>query len=1306
MAKNFEDFKRLYPLSKTLRFEAKPIGATLDNIVKSGLLDEDEHRAASYVKVKKLIDEYHKVFIDKVLADGCLPLKNEGHNNSLTEYYDNYVSKSQNEDAKKAFEENQQNLRSIIAKKLTENKAYANLFGKNLIESYKDKTDKTKIIDSDLFKFINTAESTQLDSMSQDEAKEIVKEFWGFTTYFVGFFDNRKNMYTAEEKSTGIAYRLINENLPKFIDNMEAFKKAIARPEIQANMDELYSNFSEYLNVESIQEMFQLDYYNMLLTQKQIDVYNAIIGGKTDDEHDVKIKGINEYINLYNQQHKDDKLPKLKALFKQILSDRNAISWLPEEFNSDQEVLNAIKDCYERLAENVLGDKVLKSLLGSLADYSLDGIFIRNDLQLTDISQKMFGNWGVIQNAIMQNIKRVAPARKHKESEEDYEKRIAGIFKKADSFSISYINDCLNEADPNNAYFVENYFATFGAVNTPTMQRENLFALVQNAYTEVAALLHSDYPTVKHLAQDKANVSKIKALLDAIKSLQHFVKPLLGKGDESDKDERFYGELASLWAELDTVTPLYNMIRNYMTRKPYSQKKIKLNFENPQLLGGWDANKEKDYATIILRRNGLYYLAIMDKDSRKLLGKAMPSDGECYEKMVYKFFKDVTTMIPKCSTQLKDVQAYFKVNTDDYVLNSKAFNKPLTITKEVFDLNNVLYGKYKKFQKGYLTATGDNVGYTHAVNVWIKFCMDFLNSYDSTCIYDFSSLKPESYLSLDAFYQDANLLLYKLSFARASVSYINQLVEEGKMYLFQIYNKDFSEYSKGTPNMHTLYWKALFDERNLADVVYKLNGQAEMFYRKKSIENTHPTHPANHPILNKNKDNKKKESLFDYDLIKDRRYTVDKFMFHVPITMNFKSVGSENINQDVKAYLRHADDMHIIGIDRGERHLLYLVVIDLQGNIKEQFSLNEIVNDYNGNTYHTNYHDLLDVREEERLKARQSWQTIENIKELKEGYLSQVIHKITQLMVRYHAIVVLEDLSKGFMRSRQKVEKQVYQKFEKMLIDKLNYLVDKKTDVSTPGGLLNAYQLTCKSDSSQKLGKQSGFLFYIPAWNTSKIDPVTGFVNLLDTHSLNSKEKIKAFFSKFDAIRYNKDKKWFEFNLDYDKFGKKAEDTRTKWTLCTRGMRIDTFRNKEKNSQWDNQEVDLTTEMKSLLEHYYIDIHGNLKDAISTQTDKAFFTGLLHILKLTLQMRNSITGTETDYLVSPVADENGIFYDSRSCGDQLPENADANGAYNIARKGLMLIEQIKNAEDLNNVKFDISNKAWLNFAQQKPYKNG
>lgn len=86
-------------------------------------------------------------------------------------------------------------------------------------------------------------------------------------------------------------------------------------------------------------------------------------------------------------------------------------------------------------------------------------------------------------------------------------------------------------------------------------------------------------------------------------------------------------------------------------------------------------------------------------------------------------------------------------------------------------------------------------------------------------------------------------------------------------------------------------------------------------------------------------------------------------------------------------------------------------------------------------------------------------------------------------------------------------------------------------------------------------------------------------------------------------------------------------------------------------------------------------------------------------------MRNSKTGTEVDYLISPIADEEGCFYDSRICGKSLPENADANGAFNIARKGLMLVRQIKETNDLSTLKFDISNKSWLQFAQTKPYKN-
>ena len=1286
--KKLKDFTRIFPLSKTLRFELKPIGKTLEYIEKSGILAQDQHRAESYIEVKKIIDEYHKAFIESVLEDFRFS-ENKGEKNSLEEFLFYYMCKSKDETQKRQFADIQDKLRKQIAKRFSDDDRF-------------NRIDKKELIKEDLLSFVEEAEKRQL-----------IKEFKDFTTYFTGFHENRKNMYTDEAQSTAIAYRLIHENLPKFIDNIMVFDKVAASP-IAEHFAKLYSHFEEYLNVSELGEMFRLDYYNIVLTQTQIDVYNAIVGGKTLEDG-TEIRGLNKYINHYNQQQKDKsaRLPKLKPLYKQILSDRNAISWLPEQFQSDEKVLEAIQKAYQDLDEQVFnrkkeGEHSLKDLLLSLSNFDLSKIYIRNDAQMTDISQKAFGHWDVIHKALLEQLKKDVQKKPKNESDEAYEERLKKIIKSQGSIPIALINQGVQKQNSEEQNTLLTYFASLGAVETESVKKENLYTQIENAYAEVKDLLNTPY-SGKNLAQDNVAIEKIKSLLDAVKALQHFVKPLLGDGTESEKDEKFYGEFSMLWEELDKITPLYNMVRNYMTRKPYSTEKIKLNFENSTLMNGWDLNKEQDNSTVILRKDGLYYLAIMDKKHKKVFDeKNILGSGECFEKMEYKFFKDLTTMVPKCTTQLKVVKEHFLTHSEPYTISKDVFYSKFEITKEEYELNNVLYNGKKKFQKDYLRQTGDEKGYKDALTKWIRFCLRFLAQYKSTMIYDISSFqvdcKINSYTSIDEFYSEINLYLYNITFRNVSVDYINSLVEEGKIYLFQIYNKDFSPYSKGTPNLHTLYWKMLFDEKNLADVVYKLNGQAEVFYRKSSIICDKPTHPANQPIDNKNALNNKQQSVFEYDLVKDKRYTVDKFQFHVPITMNFKSTGGDNINLLVNEYIRQSNDLHIIGIDRGERHLLYLTVIDLQGRIKEQYSLNEIVNTYNGNEYRTNYHDLLSKREDERMKARQSWQTIENIKELKEGYLSQVIHKISELIVKYNAIVVLEDLNMGFMRGRQKVESSVYQKFEKMLIDKLNYLVDKKKSPDEDGGVLNAYQLTNKFESFQKVGKQSGFLFYTQAWNTSKIDPVTGFVNLFDTR-YETREKAKDFFGKFDAIRYNTAKDWFEFAFDYSNFTSKAEGSRTNWTLCTYGERIETFRDEKQNSNWATRKINLTDKFKELFEKHKIDIQADLKEAISQQDSADFFKGLLYLLKLTLQMRNSEIGTEIDYMQSPVADANGNFYNSETCDDSLPKNADANGAYNIARKGLWIVQQIKAADDLKNVKLSISNKEWLKFAQEKPYLN-
>ena len=89
-------------------------------------------------------------------------------------------------------------------------------------------------------------------------------------------------------------------------------------------------------------------------------------------------------------------------------------------------------------------------------------------------------------------------------------------------------------------------------------------------------------------------------------------------------------------------------------------------------------------------------------------------------------------------------------------------------------------------------------------------------------------------------------------------------------------------------------------------------------------------------------------------------------------------------------------------------------------------------------------------------------------------------------------------------------------------------------------------------------------------------------------------------------------------------------------------------------------------------------------------------------VSLMLQMRNSSSESGEDYLISPVADKNGTFFDSRNGVDVLPVDADANGAYNIARKALWIIDEIKNCDEskISKVDMSISNRKWLKYAQK------
>ncbi len=1281
--KNMIDFTNKFQLSKTLRFELRPVGKTLENIKKKGLITKDQERAVSYQKMKKTIDGFHKYFIELAMRDTKIYGLNE-----FAEMYHATPERKKEESFKKKFAKKQEELRKQIAKGFNTGEAkeiYAKIDKKELI---------TELL-------VDWKKTQQSEDIYFDE------KFKGFTTYFGGFHENRKNMYTDKEQSTAIAYRLIHENLPKFLDNIKTFEKLIEIEQLQENCKTLYKEIEEYLNINSIDEAFSLSYFNDVLSQNGITVYNLIVGGRAT-EGKKKIQGLNEYINLYNQkQEKKNRLPKLKPLYKQILSDRIGVSFMQEKFEESQDVLNAIENYYKanlvdfevegkNETENTLLE--LQKLLASIPDesaFNTSKIYIRNDKALTDISNAIFNDWGLIKAALeFKFLQSIVIGKKGITNKQEKEKE---QFLKQPHFSIAEIEDALllykNEVEKLHDLTPEtkpltNYFTThFKALKKEGSEKEvDFITNITAKYSCIKGILNTDYPEGKNLHQDQKTIDNIKVFLDSLMELLHFVKPLaLPKDSTLEKDENFYSHFESYYDQLDLLVPLYNKVRNYATQKPYSIEKFKFNFENAQLLNGWDANKERDYLTSILRKDGNYFLAVMDKNHNKVFQNIDEhTKGESFEKLIYKLLPGVNKMLPK---------VFFSNKNIDY-----------------FAPSNELLDKYKlgTHKKGEYFSLKD----CHNL---IDFFKSSINKHESWKNFDFKFSPTSSYEDLSDFYKEVADQGYKLNFQKVSVDFIHELIEDGKLYLFQIYNKDFSPHSKGKPNMHTLYWKALFDEENLKDVVYKLNGQAEMFYRKKSIDK--PTvHAANEPIENKNPKAEKKTSTFEYDIVKDKRFTVDKFQFHVPITMNYKARGTDFINNDVLDYLKNNPDVNIIGIDRGERHLIYITVIDQQGNIKidedgnpMQYSLNDIVSKYKGANGKmveklTPYHTLLHNKEKERDEARKNWGTIETIKELKEGYISQVVHIITKLMVQHNAIVVMEDLNFGFKRGRFKVEKQVYQKLEKMLIDKLNYLVLKDKLPSQPAGIYKALQLTNKFKSFKDLGKQSGFLFYVPAWNTSKIDPTTGFVNLFYT-KYESVPKAHTFFSQFDSIRYNTAEKHFEFTFDYINFTKRAEGTRTQWSICTQGDRILTFRNPKQNNQWDNKKVNLTQQFEDFFGSNAITYgDGNdLKNQILSKNEKAFFEKLLHLFKLTLQMRNSITNStnpEDDYLISPVKNNTGEFYDSRKAPAALPQDADANGAYHIAKKGLWALQTINQHNDeWKKIKLAISNKDWLNFVQ-------
>jgi len=238
----FSPFTRKYQLSKTLRFELKPIGQTLENMEKAQILVHDKEKEVAYQIVKPLLDKLHEKFINESLK--------KAKNISWKEYYSVFAElrklklghSSGNIENAKQKQGKEKELKKIGIEKRKEIVALFLSTGKDWAKKIPQKKDKKE--DNDTENLSGIEEKAKGGSINKmvifekevfqilleefpertKEEREAIDSMKGFTTYFTGFHENRKNYYASDDKDTAVANRIVEENFPKFANNIIAYQ--------------------------------------------------------------------------------------------------------------------------------------------------------------------------------------------------------------------------------------------------------------------------------------------------------------------------------------------------------------------------------------------------------------------------------------------------------------------------------------------------------------------------------------------------------------------------------------------------------------------------------------------------------------------------------------------------------------------------------------------------------------------------------------------------------------------------------------------------------------------------------------------------------------------------------------------------------------------------------------------------------------------------------------------------------------------------------------------------------------------------
>ena len=1122
---------------KSLKFQANPVPATARAIERYGLMEENDKVIKNWKALHPAIDAFCRDALSYNLENFQYDFKQfEG----LTG--DNLFK-----------------AKNALNKKVTTNLSVSDFFGLGKIGTL----NSANFIDHILPEYIKDSDEFTVEEKTA--YLKLTKDLHHLQGYGKTFLVSRVTALKTD------APKRVCENLDIYMANQKNAKTF------------LESEFSDAFleNYEQFQDVASLEAYSEYLTQDGIDYYNEMIGGTYDESGELVTMGYNQFVSELNSKNKSDSeysgpfFKRLTPLNKQILMKKR-VAFVVGTPKTEDDTKELFASVYDRINQAAINE-----VITLIQNMDPSGVYIQGN-RVHTISHAAFGDHNLLKDRLENEyIENTQLELENLSQDKTLSKKERTSKRNKLKRNIGSVSIRVNESHYTIAHLSE-------------LAGEDIVPKLVVRFMELGSIVTDTFAGMNQIYLSKDHVScrkeKVKiALVDAISALAEFNHLLRMFGDRTEDkrgDVTFYDAYYELYGRFNSSVKDFDRADKYVTAKPkdIAEENICAFGQSSKINNLWYNASEKlgfeaNNVTIlrILEEDGHlhYYLAESRPGAKTFVPKFLDeNDSEpSVEMFLQKTSQPAIKIVGNATFVDTKAKDFFEENPDkDAFFVTDRTEKPFEITRHQYDLYKILKAKNET-----------NIDLTpEQTKEYIDLVKRVFDEFKRFSAFEFDFDETDKYKNFSSFCAHADTFMLVNSFERVSRAQIEDLVEKGDLFLFEIYSRDMYK-DKDTGNSYASKFLDILSDENMAQNLVKLNARPILTFRPACLPMPeHPTHPVGSIVVNSTDKNGhqvpehvqheawlymngrlSKADLSDqtrealrsdlliyhetsHDITRNYRYMKDHFAIQFSYTINAKvpANADNHISDEVTAEMRNG--YNTLSVIRGVKDLIYYNLYDSNGKLLDSKSLNVVGG--------IDYAEKLKVLSDDRRNSKSTkLEYDKRVKSFKEAYLSEAITEIVRIAIENRAVIVIEQIDETYKNRMSKIDNQVYSTFDTNIEKRLADLRIKSAAFGEPGSFANPIQLASMKDKAR--GKaQNGILFRLNAAYTMS-DPTTGFTNLFNMNEYNGAKNRITFIRQFDSIVWDPDLSLFVAKFDYKNFKTKLTDeelkllNKTQWTI-------------------------------------------------------------------------------------------------------------------------------------------------------------